>query len=180
MMALNIAETAKDLRGAADYLIAIDDVHPKRLAAIGFCMGGQLALRLKLMRSMAAGSTFGQMMQCMNFGMNKGRSGMGSGTGFGGMFADGAMEGPQQSLLGSETMLGHAEKESATASNGKAEGTPSPGADRADDSASGRHSGIVPASRPTGSISGDAALDDYNQLVDAYFRRLTTPQKKAP
>lgn len=44
MMALNIAETARDLRGAADYLLAIDDVQPKRLAAIGFCMGGQLAL----------------------------------------------------------------------------------------------------------------------------------------
>lgn len=44
MMALNIAETAKDLRGAADYLIAVEDVHPKRVAALGFCMGGQLAL----------------------------------------------------------------------------------------------------------------------------------------
>jgi len=44
MMALNIAETAKDLRGAADALIARDDVRPKRVGIIGFCMGGQLAL----------------------------------------------------------------------------------------------------------------------------------------
>jgi len=44
MMALNIAEAAKDLSGAADHLIAIANVRPKRVAAIGFCMGGQLAL----------------------------------------------------------------------------------------------------------------------------------------
>jgi carboxymethylenebutenolidase len=44
MMALDIAETAKDLKGAADYLIGIPAVQPKRVAAVGFCMGGQLAL----------------------------------------------------------------------------------------------------------------------------------------
>jgi carboxymethylenebutenolidase len=44
MMALDIAETAKELKGAADYLIGIPAVNPKRVAAIGFCMGGQLAL----------------------------------------------------------------------------------------------------------------------------------------
>ncbi len=44
MMALNIAEAAKELRGAADYLVAASDVSPKRVASIGFCMGGQLSL----------------------------------------------------------------------------------------------------------------------------------------
>ena len=44
MMALNIGEAAKDIRGAANYLIGLDGVAPKRVAAIGFCMGGQLAL----------------------------------------------------------------------------------------------------------------------------------------
>ena len=44
MMALNIAEAAKDLRGAADYLIGLDGVSPKKVATVGFCMGGQLAL----------------------------------------------------------------------------------------------------------------------------------------
>jgi carboxymethylenebutenolidase len=44
MMALNIAEAAKDLRGAADHLLALDAVQPKKIAAVGFCMGGQLAL----------------------------------------------------------------------------------------------------------------------------------------
>ena len=44
MMALNIGQASKDLRGAADYLVAASDVSPKRIAAMGFCMGGQLAL----------------------------------------------------------------------------------------------------------------------------------------
>jgi hypothetical protein len=44
MMALDIAEAAKDLNGAVDYLIDISAVNPKRVATVGFCMGGQLAL----------------------------------------------------------------------------------------------------------------------------------------
>lgn len=44
MMALNIGQASKDLRGAADYLVAASEVSPKRIAAMGFCMGGQLAL----------------------------------------------------------------------------------------------------------------------------------------
>lgn len=44
MMALNIAEAAKDLRGAADALITTEGVTPKRVGVVGFCMGGQLAL----------------------------------------------------------------------------------------------------------------------------------------
>lgn len=44
MMALNIAEAAKDVRGAADALVAIGGVMPKQVGIVGFCMGGQLAL----------------------------------------------------------------------------------------------------------------------------------------
>lgn len=44
MMALNIGESAKELRGAADYLLALPELAPKKIAAVGFCMGGQLAL----------------------------------------------------------------------------------------------------------------------------------------
>ncbi len=43
-MALQIDEAAKDMAGAAKYLIALDGVSPKRVGSIGFCMGGQLAL----------------------------------------------------------------------------------------------------------------------------------------
>jgi carboxymethylenebutenolidase len=41
-MALNIAQAEKDLRGAATYLAPHSST--ARLGAVGFCMGGQLAL----------------------------------------------------------------------------------------------------------------------------------------
>ncbi len=41
-MALNIGQTEKDLRGAATYLLGQSSA--KKIGAVGFCMGGQLAL----------------------------------------------------------------------------------------------------------------------------------------
>ncbi len=41
-MALNIAQAEKDLRGAVDYLAQQSST--KKVGAVGFCMGGQLAL----------------------------------------------------------------------------------------------------------------------------------------
>ncbi|HLQ22426.1 MAG TPA: dienelactone hydrolase family protein [Gemmatimonadales bacterium] len=44
LMALNIAEAATDLGGAAEYLLALPSVRAKKVGVVGFCMGGQLAL----------------------------------------------------------------------------------------------------------------------------------------
>lgn len=44
LMALNIAEAGKDMRGSATYLRALGAVKPKKVGILGFCMGGQLAL----------------------------------------------------------------------------------------------------------------------------------------
>jgi carboxymethylenebutenolidase len=44
MMALDIARAARDIRGAAAHLLALDAVEPKKVATLGFCMGGKLAL----------------------------------------------------------------------------------------------------------------------------------------
>jgi carboxymethylenebutenolidase len=44
LMALNIAQAAKDIRGAATFLLKHQSVNPKKVATVGFCMGGQLAL----------------------------------------------------------------------------------------------------------------------------------------
>lgn len=43
-MALNIAKAGADLRGAADALLGRPEVTGDRVGAMGFCMGGQLAL----------------------------------------------------------------------------------------------------------------------------------------
>ena len=44
MMALDIQRSASDLAGAVQFLLAQPSVTSSRVAAIGFCMGGQLAL----------------------------------------------------------------------------------------------------------------------------------------
>lgn len=44
MMALNIAQTEKDLRGAVQFVLDHDAVASARVGILGFCMGGQLAL----------------------------------------------------------------------------------------------------------------------------------------
>ena len=44
MMALEIGRAAQDLSGAVGYLVGLDDVAPKKVGTVGFCMGGQLAL----------------------------------------------------------------------------------------------------------------------------------------
>lgn len=44
LMALDMPQTARALRGGAEYLRGLDAVSPKTVGAIGFCMGGQLAL----------------------------------------------------------------------------------------------------------------------------------------
>ncbi len=44
MMALNIAETEKDMAGAIDYLLGLDACSSSTVGTVGFCMGGQLSL----------------------------------------------------------------------------------------------------------------------------------------
>jgi carboxymethylenebutenolidase len=44
MMALNIDQAAKDLRGAVSYLVNRPETDSRTVGVIGFCMGGQLAL----------------------------------------------------------------------------------------------------------------------------------------
>ena len=44
MMALEIEEAEKFLKGAIDYILSRDDVTGSKVGTVGFCMGGQLSL----------------------------------------------------------------------------------------------------------------------------------------
>jgi carboxymethylenebutenolidase len=50
MMAMNIAQAAKDMSGAVDYLLGHQAVTSSSLGVTGFCMGGGLALMLATQR----------------------------------------------------------------------------------------------------------------------------------
>lgn len=44
MMALKIDQVEKDLRGAINYLLSLDETSGDKVGTVGFCMGGQLSL----------------------------------------------------------------------------------------------------------------------------------------
>lgn len=146
-------------------------------------MGGEFAQRLKLMRQMMAGNTMSQMGQCkkFGFGMGQGMSAGGSGMGMAGMMGmGGPQDGNPTSLLGGESMLGqNARAESATPSKGNAQGVPNTnpgGSDTESDTADG---GLKVVDRPAESVTGDAMINEYDALVDAYFRKLTSSNEQS-
>lgn len=143
-------------------------------------MDGEFAQRLSLARSMLAGKTFAQMAMCKKFGLGKVGQGQGMGSGgIGGMMAAGSSSpGQQRSLLGGETRLGRRDKPaSATSSKGQASGPESPGASLAQEAATGTADQVTSASRPSTAATSDAAAEEYRDVVDAYFRKLTNPAK---
>lgn len=144
-------------------------------------MGGEFETRLSLMRGMRPGNTFAQMSQCRNFGLNLGQGqGMGGGgMGFAGMMGRGGPQmGPGMSLLGGESVLGQDARESANASSGKAQADPAEGIDLSE--GAGNSPGPRQLDRPSDAITGDAVIGEYSDLVDAYFRKLTSSKPAQP
>jgi carboxymethylenebutenolidase len=60
MMELDLEQTAKDARGAAQYLAAHPMTSSKKIGVIGFCMGGMLAL----MTGTVASEVVGAVVDC--------------------------------------------------------------------------------------------------------------------
>ena len=56
MMAMNIDQAGRDMSGAIDYLLGLDEVDGPRVGVVGFCMGGGLALVLGCQRPDAVGA----------------------------------------------------------------------------------------------------------------------------
>ena len=153
----------------------------KLMSECSQCKGGgegEFAARLKLMRQMLAGDTFSQMAQCKKFGLNmgQGQSMGGGGMGMAGMMGTGnSQPGPQMSLLGGESMLGqqNANRESVNSGNARNNvPTKSAVADGGNDKEETGKIAIV--DRPSKSATGDIMTDEYGEIVDAYFEKLTT------
>jgi carboxymethylenebutenolidase len=54
MMALEMDRAARDMGGAVDHLLAHPQVEPRKVGAVGFCMGGTLAMTLATVRPIEA------------------------------------------------------------------------------------------------------------------------------
>lgn len=57
-MELKMPDAGRDLSGAYDYLIGLDQVEPKKVGSVGFCMGGGLSLYLASLKPINAAVTY--------------------------------------------------------------------------------------------------------------------------
>jgi hypothetical protein len=142
--------------------------------------GNELDSYLRLTRSMNPGKNFAQMSRSRKFGQ-PGQRGRGQGPGEGQTGASGfaATDGAPLNVMGNEQApsRGNASaRESSRFGKGAGPLTSSSGhpeADKAD-----AMKGLNPVNRQSGAVSSETALEEYSDLVDTYFKAITT--KKTP
>ncbi len=135
-------------------------------------MKSELDQYLKLQRGLNSSNTFGQMSQSRKFGLGKGQGQSGQGQGQGG---DGGLDGYATSnggnfgVFGNET-LGGDPKNSGQGKNGLANNA-GPG-NKVDVN---KTDTLVPpgASRESGSVKSESALEEYRGVIEAYFNSIT-------
>jgi hypothetical protein len=134
----------------------------------GLAMGLDRALRLQ--RGMNPGDSFRQMMLSNKFRGLPGEGG--NADGMGGMMAMGAMDGNPM-LLGGESLMDGPIAD-AIAGRGDGGGQGSPGAPTARIDRPDLSNVNQPSARRTGTPDSGTLLLQYENIADAYFRRLTT------
>jgi hypothetical protein len=142
-----------------------DAAHPGQQ---GLAMGLDRALRLR--RGMNPGDSFRQMMLSNKFRGLPGEGGQAAGMG--GLMAMGAMDGSPM-LLGGESLMDGPIADSI-AGRGDGGGQGSPGAPTARIDRPDRSNVSGPSSRRTSTPDSGTLLLQYENIADAYFRRLTT------
>lgn len=141
---------------------------------------GEFARRMQMMRNMTIGDTFSQMARSRRFGFGSPGTGIGGiGTGLAGFQGMGGAQFNQSpALLGGESNLGQSSKgRQGPRDSGEGRGTETPEVVEAEEG-DAEGDGSEQQSRPSTSIAGDLFTDEYRDLVDAYFRKLTKTPKE--
>ncbi len=139
---------------------------------------GELDTYLRLQR-MNPGSNFAQMARSRNFGFGKGR-GEGSGEGQGMMGTSGyaVMDGSTVDVMGNESFVHNSTTTSRQSSrNGKGAGALAAG-ERGQIATPDEIKGLNPVNRQSGADSSETVIQEYNDLVDSYFKAITTKKAK--
>jgi hypothetical protein len=134
-------------------------------------MGHEMDRHLSLGRGMDCGDTFGQMCQSMMFGT---ALGMGRGWGMAGFMAMGGTvdSSPQMQMIGGEAFLNEGGLRAMPGFAGRAE-QPGDGRVLTDSPEPGATETITTASPPSQAAAADNLVDEYRDVVDAYFMRIT-------
>jgi len=149
----------------------------------GECQGGncpsgdELDSYLKL-QQMKPGNNFAQMSRSRKFGFGQGRGKAGQGEGTAGTSGYAVMDGSTLNVLGNESSIRNGSKTSRQSSRfGKGAGAAA-GAGRGEVDKPDVMKGLNPVNRKSGAVSSETVIEEYNDVVENYFRALTTKKEK--
>ena len=149
----------------------------------GECQGGdcpspgELDSYLRLQR-MNPGNNFAQMSRSRKFGSASGKgSAPGQGQGEGAMGTSGyaVMDGGRMNVMGNESSANRGGPASRQSSRfGKGAGGLAGGAGSTDVDKSDVMKGLNPVNRQSGAVSSESTIEEYNDVVENYFKAITT------
>jgi len=146
------------------------------------CQGGncpssdELDTYLKLQRALRAGRNFAQMSRSRKFGLGPGEGlGLARGEGWTGSSGFAAGQGASMKVLGNE-MAARSPTASVSQSSrlGKGPGAMAGKGGTADTVKSELMKGLNPINRQSGAVAAETGLEEYSDLVDNYFKAITT------
>jgi hypothetical protein len=146
----------------------------------GNCPGNEeLDSYLQLQRGMKPGRNFAQMARSRKFGHASGSAqGFGSGEGQPGSAGSAMMANSEVAVIGNEPAARHesaAALQASRAANGT--GTLARGDSDSDREKAEVVKGLNPVNRQSGAVASETALEEYSDLVDNYFKAITTKKK---
>jgi ElaB/YqjD/DUF883 family membrane-anchored ribosome-binding protein len=178
--------TGQMLAGVGDQSFQLADrLRGEMEKLFGQCQGGncpsgnELDSYLRLQR-MNSGNNFAQMSRSRKFGFGNGR-GQAGGMGEGQMGTSGyaAVDGSTLNVMGNESSIRNGNAAARQSSRyGKGAGALAAGA-KGEPGNPDVMKGLNPVNRQSGAVSSETVIEEYNDLVDSYFKAITTKQEKS-
>jgi hypothetical protein len=178
--------TGQMLAGAGDqsYQLA-DRLRGEMEKLFGQCQGGncpsgnELDSYLQLQR-MNPGNNFAQMSRSRKFGFGNGRGQAGGmGEGQAGTSGYAVVDGSTLNVMGNESSVRNGNAAARQSSRyGKGAGALAAGA-KGEPGNPDVMKGLNPVNRQSGAVSSETVIEEYNDLVDSYFKAITTKKEKS-
>lgn len=149
----------------------------------GECQSGncpssnELDTYLKLQR-MNAANNFAQMSRSHKFGLGRGRGRAGQGQGTSGSSGYEVVNGSTLNVMGNESSPRNGRKGSRQSSPAGKGGGPAATTVRGNAEKPDVIQGLNPVNRQSGAVSPETVIEEYNDVVENYFRALTTKKEK--
>jgi hypothetical protein len=174
------------LAGNGEQSFQLADRLRKEMAKLfGECQGGncpssgELDTYLKLQR-LNPGKNFAQMSRSRKFGFGKGNSpGQGQGEGMMGTSGFAVMDGSNPNVLGNESSASNGNAAARQSSRfGKGAGKLAAGGKGVVENPDALK-GLKPVNRQSAADSSETVIEEYHDVVDNYFKAITTKPEKA-